>query len=556
MTTMTQGQPEPISAVVAMEPDSDWEGIRSRATAALTETAAPAWTDHNIPDPGVTLLEAAAFGIADVHYRLGDAGFHGWPLGWRGWLPADERHWAGALPAPTSGGALGTVADALQAVLNVAGRDVEREVSQLDSHAQAESLLSAPPYVALVPTPARAAVVAMLRWRTVRRIALEHADVIADVVAQWDPAGAAAEVTARTGLWGNEAAAVVQRERDRLTREAADAHAWQVQSATSESHAELLTTLANAGLTAEEALVTAASPRLPVNVTPEELEGPGGATEVWPPHAVQALTCEPVTATDYARRARSHPEVTRAWAVPGRLKGIAWNGLAVLTPAQASAAPTAQFPANDPRREWVEDGAAAAITIVVESSKPASDDAFHRQVLAHALGTEAFTPYPSWRDSMDPLDPRRLIADEVGIAPLRRALIKIEGTLLIPPTASRASVTAEAGERIDAFFAAGRPENAGTTPADDPLSGPWPPAPQPEGGWVPGEGIRLSEVVEQLVEVRDVIAVTGLRLRVQPSGAWAEGANGQLAIPAGHVPIRDIVSCFTTELQVQGSCDA
>jgi hypothetical protein len=556
MTATTQGQPGPISAFVAMGPDSDWEEIRARATAALAESAAPAWTDHNVPDPGITLLEAAAFGIADIHYRVGDAGFHAWPLGWRGWLPVSERHWAGALPAPTSGGALGTVADALQAVLNVTGRDVEREISQMDSHAQAESLLSAAPYVALVPTPARAAVVAMLRWRTVRRVALEHADVIADVVAQWDPAGAAAEVMARTGLWGNEAAAVVQRERARLTQEAAAAHSWQVHNATTESHTEVLTTLANAGLTAQETVVVAAAPRVPVEVTPEQLEGPGGATQVWPPRPIQALTCEPVTATDYARRARTHPEVTRAWAVPGRLKGIAWNGLAVLTPAQASAPATAQFPANDPRREWVEDGAAAAITIVVESSKAATDDAFHRHVLAHALGTEAFTPYPSWRESMDPLDPRRLIADEVGIAPLRRALIKIEGTLLIPPTASRAAVTAEAGARIDAFFAEGRREHLGTAPHDDPLTGPWPAAPQPEGGWIPGESIRLSEVVEQLVEVTDVIAVSGLRLRLQPSGTWAQGANGQLAIPAGHVPVRDVVSCFTTELQVQGSCDA
>jgi len=556
MTTPGQSQPKPISAFVPIEPDSDWDGIRARTTATLTSTAAPAWTDHNIPDPGITLLEAAAFGIADLHYRLGETGFHAWPLGGRGWLPAGERHWAGALPAPTSGGTLGTVADALQAVLAVAGRDVESEVSRLESQAQAESLLSTAPFVSLVPTTARAAVTAMLRWRTVRRIALEHADVIADVVEQSDPADAVAEVMARTGLWTNEAAAVVNRERERVSHEAAAAYDWQIATATPESHTALLATLVDAGLTAEEALVAAASPRLPVEVSPEQLEGPGGATHVWPPHPIQALTCEPVTATDYAGMARTHPEVSRAWAVPGRLKGIAWNGLAVLTPAQASAAPTVQFPANDPRREWVEDSAAAAITIVVESTKAATDDAFHREVLAHALGTEAFTPYPSWRESMDPLDPRRLIADEVGIAPLRRALVKIEGTLLIPPTASRAAVTAEAAARIDAFFAAGRREHLGTAAVDDPLSGPWGHVPQPEGGWMPGESVRLSEVVEQLVEVTDVIAVTGLKLRVQPSGPWAEGANGQLAIPAGHVPIRDVVSCLATELQVQGACDA
>jgi len=275
------------------------------------------------------------------------------------------------------------------------------------------------------------------------------------------------------------------------------------------------------------------------------------------------LTCEPVTDDDYASRARSHPAVGRAWTVRGRLPGIAWNGLPTLTDDEASA-----LPAADPRRFIVEDTTAEAITIVVETAEASPTDGDLRAILAHAVGTEAFNPFNPWRDASGANDPRRLVCDEVGIAPLRVKFVRVNATLLIPPTANRAQVTAAATAAIDTFLASG--QSVGTEePAEQAplLAGPWPPSPQPTGGWVPGEAIRLSEVVATIVAIPEVLAVKDLAIGredeendpddpLDDTVVWVSGANATLSIPVGHVPRRSIYDCFTTEFLIDGGCDA
>jgi hypothetical protein len=518
---------KPIARFTPTAPDTDFEGARQRMVAA-TVAASPAWTDHNLADPGTTVLEAAAFTLADMHFRVANAGFTSWPAAWPGWLDEAERHWSATLPAPGSG-ALRTLADAMRAVLTVAGHDAQREIAACQGRAEAESLLAQPPYAAAGGPQTRAAVVTALRWATVRTAALEHTDVIADAVAAADAATldpaerdarAAAEIAASLALWPEECVALVRRERRRQLRE-----------------------LASHPLTISD---------------PESLEREDGHTKIWPPHPVQMLTCEPVTDDDYASRARSHDMVTRAWTVRGRLPGIAWNGIPTLTPAEAAALPT-----SDPRRYLVADPDAEALTIVVETTDTSPTNASLRAILAHAVGTEAFNPLNTWRDSSGANDPRRLVCDEVGIAPLRVKLVRVHATLLIPPTANRAQVTAAATTAIDTFLASGQSADAPVAPT---LSGPWPPSPQPLGGWVPGEAIRLSEVVAQVVAIPEVLAVRDLAIGREDKGdpdiptpdtiVWASGANGVLAIPAGHVPRRSVYDCFTTEFLIDGGCDA
>ena len=70
----------------------------------------------------------------------------------------------------------------------------------------------------------------------------------------------------------------------------------------------------------------------PRDLPPERWEDPDGDTAVWPPTPDQALRCEPVTADDYATRARAVDGVRRAWAVAGALPGLAWHrGATVVT---------------------------------------------------------------------------------------------------------------------------------------------------------------------------------------------------------------------------------
>ena len=535
MTTTTETSTirdiKPIALFTPAAPDTDFEGARSRMVSA-TVVSSPQWTDHNLADPGTTVLEAAAFTLADMHFRMEGAGFTSWPAAWPGWLDEAERHWSGTLPEPGSG-ALSTLANALRTVLAAVGHNAEREIAACKGRAEAEALLSQPPYAAAGNPETRAAVVTALRWGTVRRAALENTDLIADAVAAADEATldpgerdarASAEIGASLALWPEECQALVRRERRRQLRELA-------------SH--------------------------PLTITdPESLEQGDGRTKVWPPHPIQMLTCEPVTNDDYASRARSHPGVGRAWAVRGRLEGIAWNGLPTLTQGDADA-----LPAADPRRFLVADPTAEALTIVVETDDAIPTDADLRAILAHAVGTEAYNPFNTWRDASGANDPRRLVCDEVGIAPLRVKFVRVQATLLIPPTANRAQVTAAATAAIDSFLAIGQTHAADETAIESPLlSGPWPPSPQPPGGWVPGEAIRLSEVVAQVVAIPEVLAVRDLKIGREDEGdpaiptpdtiTWASGANGVLAIPVGHVPRRSVYDCFSTEFLIDGGCDA
>jgi hypothetical protein len=512
----------PIAPFRPIAPDTDFEDARSRMQNALV-IAAPAWTDFNATDPGITTMEALAFGLADIHYRIASAGLDAWPAQWPGWLDEADRHWRSVLPAPSAAGELGAVANALRDLLALPGRDVEREVAACAERADAEALLARPPFSDIAPAATRSPIVTALRWRQLRRVALERTDVIADAVDSADRSSATAidadsraadELELVTELWREECEALVRRERRRRLAESLDVP-----------------------LAAD---------------SPEDLELPGGESRVWPPHPVQALPCEPVTADDYAARARSHPGVKRAWAVRGRLEGIAWNGLPTTTDTAAEA-----LSAGDPRLYLRPDANAEALTIIVETTASDPDDGELRGILAHSVGTEPFNPYNTWRNPPIANEPRRLTCDEVGIAPLRVSLVRVSATLLIPPTANRAQVKNAATAAIDEYLDRGRDANTASPELAPPWTdGPWPPAPQPTLGWIPGESIRLSEVVARVVDIPEVIAVRDLQMRREDSSTWASGANGVLVIPVGHVPRRSVYECFATEFLVDGGCDA
>jgi hypothetical protein len=531
-------------------PDADWATIIERLMATLTATVPTAWSDHNPPDPGVTLAEAAAYAVADLHYRTAERAFASWPLEVRAFAPDVDRHWHVTLPV----GEAAAIAGPLAADQPTSAARLEPLVRACREPSEAVALLGQTPWSGTWNSSQRPIVIALMRARLVRAIAQECADLVAaavdaergspDQVATRD-ARAAQRLAVAVPLWPSELTALVRRERRRLTQEALVARLAQVRAAASASDVTLCrAALAEADLDGtvtagrpSEIDVAMAAARMPVGALPEDLESADGVTQIWPPHPIQALTCEPVTAADYARRAREHADVGRAWAVPGRLTGIAWNGL-----------PTGTSP------DIVADPDAAAVTLVVErvSHKSTPIGTFLREVLRVAIGTECQTPFPPWQDSLDRNDPRRVICDEVGASLLRTAEIVVQGAVITGVGVDPATTLQGVRDRIAAFFAAGR--GPVLPPGDPEVSGPWPLHDQPPGGWVPGDPIRFTEVIEAIVRDPAVLGVEQLAMQVSGNADFRHFADGSLPIPANAVPELAGFDCLAVRFVLAGDC--
>ncbi|PTT90905.1 hypothetical protein DBR42_04970, partial [Pelomonas sp. HMWF004] len=64
--------PAPVSPTdEAVSSDIGFEALRERGVALLQSLTGRVWTDHNLHDPGITLLEQLCFGLTDIVYRAG-----------------------------------------------------------------------------------------------------------------------------------------------------------------------------------------------------------------------------------------------------------------------------------------------------------------------------------------------------------------------------------------------------------------------------------------------------------------------------------------------------
>ncbi|WP_328875179.1 hypothetical protein OHT76_36750 [Streptomyces sp. NBC_00287] len=540
---MTPQQTTPLVPFVPVEPDADWETVRARVMDGLARAVPDAWSDHNPVDPGVTLVEAAAFGLADLHYRVAERHFDAWPLEVRGWEPDADRSWHATLPQ----GSLTALAAALASSGPTSAAVLEPRIRACRSAVDAGALLSTKPWSKAFAASRRPAVIALMRARLVRQVAQEQAHIVAEAVAAQRgstdhvtvrDARAAAELTGMLPLWDEEIVALVRRERRRLTQEALVARLAEVRAATTDTAPATRAALTRDGLDPAEVKIAMAAGPQPPDLVPEDLEDAGGRTHVWPPHPIQTLTCEPVTAEDYARRARAHRGVRRAWAVRGRLKGIAWNGL-----------PTGASPAVPVDPE------APAITLVVEpkDKHPTDGDAFLRAVLRTAIGPEAGTPFPDWRTGVNAIGPRRVICDEVGAGLLEERKILVKGTLITGVGVDRSALVRAVLARISAFFAAGRPESR--APASErTVEGPWPRSDQPAEGWIPGAPIRFSEVVEAIVAETAVQGVADLEMKIEDGAEFRTVAHGSLDLPANAVPKLAEADCLRVRFALVTEC--
>ncbi|MGK5110794.1 hypothetical protein [Geodermatophilus sp. CPCC 205506] len=540
---------EPVSSFTPVAPDADWEGVRVRLMAALAATSATTWNDRNAIEPGVTLAEAAAFGLADLHYRTATRP-SAWPLDVAAWEPATDRHWHATLPP----GEIAAVADVLA---RKAPGAAERSVAQVleplvracAAPGDALALLAEAPWGGTFTTRQTPVAVTLLRAGLVRGLAHELTDLVASAVdaartvggtvAAQDARAAEALATALP-LWPDELAAVVRRERRRRSSTAMLEHLDAILAATTlQAVSAVRADLGAAGLSSDEVEVAMAAAPVPLHTLPECLEETDGASRVWPPHPLQALTCEPVTDVDYARRARQHPEVLRAWAVPGRLAGIGWDGRPVTT----------AVPAKGTVTLVVERAAAPEVSASVRASAPV----FLTEVLRTAIGTEVDQPHPTWQDTLDPLDPRRMICDEVGATLLDVCPVVLQGRLVTRVGADREATVGGALARVAAHFAAGRPESR-PTPATGPvIDGPWPRVDQPEEGWTPGEAIRFTEVVTAISADPAILGVEKLAIKVG-TGPFVESADGSVPLPPVCVPELADIQCLRVRFVLTGEC--
>jgi hypothetical protein len=283
-------------------------------------------------------------------------------------------------------------------------------------------------------------------------------------------------------------------------------------------------------LDADEALIVLGQHPRPPAVPEDWEEEPRGETDLWPPHPVQARTCEPVTSDDYRRLALAAADVKRAWVVPGLARGINWDGTARTQPRPYRQGALTLLIEPDPAVKALKAWSAGVTT---------ADRTFLTGVRDAAIGTESLgTPAT-----------RRLLGDEVGTALLSTFGVVVKGMLEIDPSASESFVLQRAVELLQSFLSSDRlsplePEPPAAEPLRCPqdLEGPWPSdaaaqrafAADPggeRGGWTPGDPVRASEVVELLHEVPGVVGVDGLELQRADEAATAW--HQELFAPAG-----------------------
>ena len=234
-----------------------------------------------------------------------------------------------------------------------------------------------------------------------------------------------------------------------------------------------------------------------------------------------------MTADDYARRARAHADVGRAWAVPGRLEGIAWNGLATGTAAAIAV-----------------DENAPAVTLVVEwaGHKPASPtqaqtDEFLRDVLQQAIGPEV-------RGAVPGLAGRRQRARATTDGMRRgRGQRPRRGTDPRPGHAGHRGRRGRRGRRRrrtrqDRRILRGPPgrERLPAAPSGS-VDGPWPRIEQLLGGWIPGDPVRFTEVVSAIVANPEVLGVEELAMKIDGAANFVPQSAGRLEIPRNAIPV-------------------
>ena len=346
------------------------------------------------------------------------------------------------------------------------------------------------------------------------------------------------------GLWDDELRTLIRRHRHERFVERVEALLPELSAPSAQPTIGTVKTAVGLTDDADARAVLALHP-CPPGTLPETWERADGTTTTWPPHPLQALATEPVTAEDYATRARGDSDVRRAWTVPGALAGIGWDG-----------AVRAQ---SDP-------GRLGAVTVLVEFAKTtvlvADQRTALRNVLSHLIADDAEDPQVQLPyDTLMAADlngPRRVMCDELGVALVRTCPVTLTGVIHVALGADRTQVLDAAYARVRAWFAAGRPETAIQARANEPcpagIDGPWPPVPQPSGGWIPGEAIRIHELVQVLADDPIVIGVEGVEIEVGGQAYGLALGTTEAPLDPDCVPVLPEHQCLQVRLELGADC--
>ncbi len=560
-------------------PDADFEGLRQESMARLGELA-PDWTDHNVHDPGVTLLEVMLWALSDLHYRTENQDFRRWPA-WR-------AEWRGLELAEGSRDRDGT-AELL--------RDRKEEIRAVVDGASnregaVQAVVTAFKDEGIREDDSAEALVRAIREPRMHEAILQFSGPVKEILAlEGDgPEGRATirALLAELELWPEEIDDLLLRTRIRkvaalLAREEAGVRdvlqeASSLPAALSELRARY--PLEPGGELSEEEFRTLlhVDPAAPTN--PETFEGHTGRSRVWPPHPLQLRTVEPCTGTDYERLLQAVPEVRRGWVLKGVARGIGWDGRAHKEelPWRKGALTFLVAPTDEaggvellPREPWT--------TLTARQRR------YLRGVLESALRgeggrSELARPHQSWTERLGPQTPRRMLGDEVGAALLSTWGVTVRCVLVVKSSARESAVLAEARQRLTRFLSPERtlpeidsdPEStaAGDEPAgeaaEDPLDGPRPwcseawcvPArgTADSGGWSPGTPVGVPEVVALLSTLEGVVGVEGLAIRSSHAPQDSPWREDRIEIGPYAVPIyQHRPECLKTRIHREGSCD-
>src|SRR5690348_3386930 len=64
-------EPDALVKNPPLEPARDFYWLRREGIGFIEKTGSARWTDYNIHDPGITILEAVCYAITDLGYRIG-----------------------------------------------------------------------------------------------------------------------------------------------------------------------------------------------------------------------------------------------------------------------------------------------------------------------------------------------------------------------------------------------------------------------------------------------------------------------------------------------------
>src|ERR1700720_1506279 len=62
--------PQPLVKNPVLEPDEDFYRLRREGIGYIQQAGSARWTDYNVHDPGITILEALCYAITDLGYRI------------------------------------------------------------------------------------------------------------------------------------------------------------------------------------------------------------------------------------------------------------------------------------------------------------------------------------------------------------------------------------------------------------------------------------------------------------------------------------------------------